>query len=100
MATGDRPGPGTGRPPATDSSTSAPSGATPAANTPPGDETGDLETRAALLPDCAPPPVAGPDDRDWLERNRVTLVVLTMVATIVLAVLFGIGLLEPIVPAL
>ena len=44
--------------------------------------------------------MAGPDDRDWLERNRVTLVVLTMVATIVLAVLFGIGLLEPIVPAL
>jgi hypothetical protein len=44
--------------------------------------------------------VAGSDDRDWLERNRVTIVVLAMVAAIAGAILFGIGLLEPLVPAL
>ncbi len=83
MATGDEPGRGT--------DTAVPD-ERPAL--PPRDEP------AGGMPACPPEPVPLPDRRTSLERHRALIVALAMTATIVVAILVGLGGLNSVIPAL
>ena len=51
-------------------------------------------------PACPPEPVPLPDRRTSLERHRVLIVAVAMAATIVVAILVGLGGLNSVIPAL